>query len=139
MMQMMHHLTDCGTSRLLPFPCQSLCRLLLLGAIGIQRVKASHDDGHLALITGILMLLLLGDEASSSSLFHRSTLSQVDTSMSPLEPQCFGSVGSWGEFLTRLKFQRISQFGQKVPCWLLSKAITRHSLNPRLSIQCSCP
>jgi hypothetical protein len=41
-------------------------------------------------------------------------VSSVRTSTSALEPQRFGSVGSWGGFLTRLKFQRSLQFGRKV-------------------------
>ena len=54
--------SDYGASKSLPLPCQSLCRPLPKGAIGIQRTKALHDDGNSALIPGI-WTSLLGDEA----------------------------------------------------------------------------
>jgi hypothetical protein len=54
--------SDYAISRSLPLPCQSLCRPLPKGAIGIQRTKALHDDGNSALIPGI-WTSLLGDEA----------------------------------------------------------------------------
>jgi hypothetical protein len=54
---------DCGTSKSLPLPCQSLCRPLPKGAVGIQRAKASHNNGNSALIPG-RWRLLLGDEAT---------------------------------------------------------------------------
>ena len=34
-------------------PCQSLCRPLPKGAVGIQRVKELHDDGNAAIIPGV--------------------------------------------------------------------------------------
>jgi hypothetical protein len=40
--------SDYGISRSVPIPCQSLCRPLPKGAIGIQRTKALHDDGNSA-------------------------------------------------------------------------------------------
>jgi hypothetical protein len=54
--------SDYGTSKSLPLPYQSLCRPLPKGAIGIQRMKALHDDSNSALIPG-MWTLLLGDEA----------------------------------------------------------------------------
>jgi hypothetical protein len=54
--------SDHGQSKSLPLPCQSLCRPLQKGAIGIQRAKALHDDGNSALIPG-MWTSLLGDEA----------------------------------------------------------------------------
>jgi hypothetical protein len=54
--------SDYGQSKSLPLPCQSLCRPLPKGAIGIQRTKALHDDGNSALIPG-MWTSLLGDEA----------------------------------------------------------------------------
>jgi hypothetical protein len=50
--------SDYGSSRSLPLPCQSLCRPLPKGAIGIQRTKVLHDDGNSALIPGIWTSLL---------------------------------------------------------------------------------
>jgi hypothetical protein len=51
-----------GISRSLPLPC-SLCRPLPKGAIGIQRTKASHDNGNSSLIPGIWTSLLGGEAA----------------------------------------------------------------------------
>jgi hypothetical protein len=56
--------SDHRTSKLpLPLPCQSLCRPLPKGAIGIQRTKALHDDNNSALIPG-MWTSLLGNEAA---------------------------------------------------------------------------
>jgi hypothetical protein len=55
--------SDHGTSKLLPLPCQSFCRPLPKGAVGIQRAKASHNDGNSALIRG-MWTSLLGNEAA---------------------------------------------------------------------------
>jgi hypothetical protein len=55
--------SDHGTSKSLPLPCQSLCRPLSKGAVGIQRVKALHDDGNSALVPGA-WTSLSGDEAA---------------------------------------------------------------------------
>ena len=55
--------SDCGISRSLPLPCQSLCRPLPKGALEIQHAKALHDDGNSALIPGI-WTSSLGDEVA---------------------------------------------------------------------------
>jgi hypothetical protein len=62
--------SDCGISRSLLLPCQSLSRPLPKGAIVIQRTKALHNDGNLSLIPGI-WTSLLGDEAVALSFIGR--------------------------------------------------------------------
>jgi hypothetical protein len=53
-------------------PCQSLCRALSKGAVGLQQVKALHDDGNATIIPGV-WTSVIGDSSVCLHFVGRGT------------------------------------------------------------------